>query len=127
MTQSQAVKYWFKSAEQNIKVAEDNFKLKHYDWCLFLWQLALEKTIKAIISSQGKTPPIVHNLSYLCHYSKIKVDKETELKLKEISSFNLEARYDDYKFNFYKKANKEFSIKWVNICKEIHQWLKKNI
>lgn len=40
-------------------------------------------------------------------------------QLTEISAFNIQARYDDYKLNFYKKANKRFTLKYITITKEI--------
>lgn len=35
MTQEDLVKYWGKTAEQDVKVAEDNFRLGHYNYALF--------------------------------------------------------------------------------------------
>ena len=49
MTQDQRVGYWLESVKRNREVAKDNFKLKHYDWALFLWHLAIEKTLKAVL------------------------------------------------------------------------------
>src|SRR3989339_586425 len=103
MDQKTAIKYWLKSAKQNIKVAEDNFKLKHYSWSLFLWKLALEKAIKGIIVKKGQAPPPSHKLNQLIRIAGIAVDKDKEDVLKEITTFNLEARYDDIKFSFYKR------------------------
>ncbi len=39
----------------------------------------------------------------------------------EITTFNISARYDDYKFKFYKKATREFTDKWLKIGKELHE------
>jgi hypothetical protein len=45
--------------------------------------------------------------------------------LAEISIFNIEARYDDYKFSFFKKANKKFASKYMNKTRKILAWLNK--
>jgi len=49
------------------------------------------------------------------------------LTLRQISLFNLDARYEDYKEEFYKKATKKYTLKWINIAERIYQWLKKQI
>ena len=122
MTQKQVITYWYESAARNRIAAEDNFKLGHHDWCLFLWQLTLEKVLKGIITKKGITPPPTHNLKKLLIISGIRAEKFHDL-LDEISSFNLEARYDDYKQSFYQKADVKFTQKWKNHCEEIYQWL----
>lgn len=81
MTQAQAVKYWLKSAEKNIKVAEDTFKAGHYDWCLFFWQLAIEKTLKGLIAKRGLTPPPIHNLNQLAGIAGLKLDEKRKKEL----------------------------------------------
>jgi len=127
MTQSQAVKYWLKSAEKNIKVAQDNFKLKHYDWCLFFWQLAIEKILKGIVTKKGLAAPPIHNLHKLAKIAQIPVDEKNKEMLNEITTFNIEARYDDYKFSFYKKATPEYTKKWIKNCQAVYLWLQKFI
>ena len=125
MIQSEAVRYWFKSAEQNIKVAEDNFKLKHYDWSLFFWQLAIEKIPKGIIAKKGLVAPPIHNLYKLARIAQISIDEKNKVVLNEITSFSIEVRYDDYKFSFHKKATLNYVEKWIKNCREVYQWLQK--
>lgn len=48
-------------------------------------------------------------------------------QLNEITTFNIEARYDDYKLSFYKKANKEYAEEWSEICEKIYLSIKKNL
>src|SRR3990170_446900 len=48
-------------------------------------------------------------------------------ELTEISTFNIEARYDDYKLSFYKKANKRFTSKYVNKTRKILKWLNNQL
>jgi HEPN domain-containing protein len=127
MTQTKAHKLLLQSAKRNLKVAKDNYKLKHYDWSLFFWHLVIEKTLKSIITKNGKVPPPIPNLNKLAKEAKLDLTKEQEDNLKEITTYNLEARYDDYKLSFYKKANKEYTDKWSKNCEEFYLWLKKQI
>ena len=100
-------------------------KTNHRDWALFMWHLVIEKMLKAVISQKGKTSLATHNLIKLVRQANLELPDKYEEYLKEITGFNLEARYDDYKFSFYKKATKKFTAKWVIVCEEIYQWLTK--
>jgi len=74
--------------------------------------LVVEKILKAIFLTKHDTyPPPTHKLVQLANSSKIKIDSKTELELAEITTFNVEARYDILKERLYKKATKEYTIK----------------
>lgn len=125
MSQEDLVKFWINSAKDDLIVARDNFKLGHYHWSLFFYQLVLEKTLKSLIVQRGEVPDPVHNLVKLSNQAKIKLGEAQNKDFVEISTFNIEARYDDIKQSFYKKANKEFVQKWAKKCEEYFLWLKK--
>lgn len=125
MTQSQAVKHWLESAERNVKAADDAYKTNHFDWCLFLWHLIIEKTIKGLIYEKNKTPYPIHDLLKLIESTGLELSQEKIDWLNEITTFNIEARYDDFKLSFYKKANKKYATLWAARCREIYLWLKK--
>lgn len=124
MTQDEAINFWFESADRNKSTAEDMFQGGHYDWSLFLWHLVLEKILKGLIVKKGDVPPPIHDLRKLAKQAGVSIEKEKERQLEEITSFNLEARYDDYKRSFYHKATKQYASLWVKICEEIYLWLK---
>ncbi len=48
-------------------------------------------------------------------------------QLKEITTFNIRARYDNIKLEFYKKATREYTEKWFSTAKEGYQWLKEKL
>jgi len=118
------IKYWLTSAEHDLKTAESLFKSKHYDWCLFLAHLVIEKTFKAFYVRDNKAfPPKIHKLDFLASKTKLELNPEIVDFLKEVNEFNLEARYPDYKFSFYKLCNREFTSKYFEKIKELHKWL----
>lgn len=41
------------------------------------------------------------------------LSEEELANLKEISSFNVSARYDSYKRDFYRKVTREFATEWM--------------
>src|SRR5712692_1863364 len=97
--------YWLRSAEEDLAVADDLFKLKRFQYCLFFCQLALEKVLKAIFVKRNNTfAPPIHNLVRLADVARVQVGKTMKERLSEITTFNIEARYDVYKEKLYRKA-----------------------
>lgn len=118
MSLNEAIKAWIASAGEDWGVAEDLFASKKYHHCLFFVQLTLEKLLKALHTKRHNDHPLfVHNLVLLAQRAGLKLTLEEEVQLKEISSFNVSARYDSFKREFYKKATRRFTSKWFDIGK----------
>ena len=125
MTHKKAVEYWLNRAQNNFEIAQKLFKFKHYDWSLFFCHLVLEKLLKGLIVKKTKQSPLpVHNLVKLATLTDLKLTDKAKLDLREISTFNVQARYDDIKLSFYKKATKKFAEKYFQKTREYCQWLK---
>lgn len=128
MEKREKVKFWMENAGRDLVMVEKLYKSKEYMYCLFFGQLALEKLFKALyIKLNDSVPPFVHDLVYLAGKCNLDVDKILVADLKEISGFNINARYDDYKNNFYNKADKVYTKKYLQKIKEVESWLKKEI
>ncbi|MBM4401812.1 MAG: HEPN domain-containing protein [Candidatus Cloacimonetes bacterium] len=128
MTQEDLIGYWEKTAAQDIKVAEDNFKLEHYNYALFFCHLFLERILKALYTKRKqKLPPPIHNLTKIAKDAGVEMDEKLRADLDEITTFNVAARYDNVKLAFYKKATREFAKKYMKRAKEIYLWLKKQL
>lgn len=127
MEKEEIVKYWIDGANDDRETALGLYKLGRYHWCLFIWQLVIEKLLKAQIVNKGKEVPPIHNLIRLSQEAEVELDKEKIESLEEITGFNLEARYDDYKRSFYRKADKNYTDIWTNKCEELYIWIKKHI
>ncbi len=126
MTNEDAVARWKESAMDDWAVAESLFRDEKYSYCLFFCHLALEKLLKAIIiKNADQTPPITHNIVNLLNEAGLSYVKLTKNELDEISTFNVEARYDVYKRTLYKKATKEFTAMYLEKIKEFILWLGK--
>jgi len=128
MTIKQAVNYWLKSAERNLSAAKDLYKTKHYVECLFFCHLAIEKVLKAlVVKNTDKAPLPIHHLPELSKKTGIKFSEKELILLEKINEFNIRARYDNYKFKFYKKATKKYTQKYLQKVEELFQCLKKNL
>jgi len=44
-----------------------------------------------------------------------------------ISTFNINAPYDDYKQEFYKKCTPDYAINWFTNIKILREWIKKKL
>lgn len=122
------IDYWLAGSKDDLDTAEKLFAAKKYHHCLFFVHLSLEKILKAIFvyKKQGPPPPI-HDLARLAWKSGLEPSQSLNLELIEISTFNVAARYDDYKFKFYKKATLEYATKWLKIGKKLSELFRKEI
>lgn len=122
--QKDTISNWVKSAEFDRDTVFDLFKLKHYGWSLFIFHLAIEKLLKAHLVKREIVIPYTHNLLRLADLTKIKYTATQEKYFSEIMTFNIQARYDIEKMDFYKKADKKYTEKWIKICNNIFEWLR---
>ena len=124
MTRNEKVNYWITSAENDWKVAGHLFEKEDYAYALFFGHLTIEKLLKAFfVSKFDEPPPFTHRLTYLVETTGLKISAEQLELLEIITDFNLEARYPDEKFDFYKKCTKEFTKSNLEKIGEIKEWL----
>ncbi|MFC2130568.1 HEPN domain-containing protein [Bacteroidota bacterium] len=126
MTIEDIIQHWIETAENDLQAAESNFNSGHYDWALFIGHLVIEKILKAhwVKYNQQLNPPRTHNLVRLAKQSIIELSREQEDFLGLVTTFNIEARYPEFKQEFYRIATKEFTTKNLIKIKELYQWLK---
>lgn len=125
MTEKDYLLYWLETAEEDLKTAEGLFKLGRYHHCLFFCHLALEKLIKGLVFKNTKEHALpIHNLVKLAQQAKLILIQSQQEDLKEITSWNIRARYDSIKREFYKKATKDFTTSWLSKVKKLYLWLK---
>lgn len=117
--------YWLKTAADDFDTAEKLIKAKKYHHGLFFCHLALEKLLKGLVfkSTQSHALPI-HNLVRLAKQAGLSIGDTQINDFKEFTSWNIEARYDSYKFTFYKKATRKYALTWFKKVKEIYIWLQ---
>lgn len=128
MNKTDHIKYWVDASEVDFKAMNNLFKSKDYVWALFIGHLVIEKLIKAVAIKNGiSTIPKVHDLNKLFKKAKLEVDTKLEDVLDAITAFNIEARYPDYKREFYKKCTKEFTNKYIIKISKIRLWLLNQI
>ena len=97
-------------------------------WALFIGHLTLEKLLKAIyakLNEDSPYPPKIHNLNILAERCNIELDEKKSKILMTCNSFNISARYEDYKNEFYERCTEEYTSEQIKNIEEIRTWLKK--
>lgn len=119
--------FWIESANEDydtmlyMKVGKKN------TWCLFMGQMVIEKLLKALYAKNNISEPYApksHDLMYLAQKNNLTVTETQKLYLNEITRFNLNSRYDDYKKEFSKKCTDEYTEEQINKIEEVKQWLE---
>ena len=119
------IDYWVKSAEHDLLTAKSMYKTKHYDWCLFLAHLILEKILKSYFVNDNKNfPPKTHDLLLLAKRIQYSFTEEQLIVLENANNFNLEARYPDEKLSFYQTCTKEYTELHFFKILELYKCLK---
>ena len=123
------IQYWMDSAADDLDTAEKLFLVEKFDWCLFLGHLVLEKALKAhyVQDNENQMPPRIHNLVKLAEKTRLPLNEDLVFFLDEVTDFNLEVRYPEYKREFQKRCNREFSETRFSKIKEHYTWLKSQL
>lgn len=118
------INHWREASDQNYATMQNLLNTKEYSWSLFLGHLVIEKLIKALYVKKLKTHPVFsHDLLRLVKKIEIELPDNYDEWLDTITTFNLNARYDDFKQSFYKLCTKEFSNEWISKIETLRKWL----
>ena len=128
MNNTELVRYWFESSDNDYETMQVLYKNKKNTWCLFIGHLVIEKLLKVIYARNNTENPIapkIHNLILLSQKAKLIVPANIREKIQIINTFNISARYDDYKRSFDNKCTDNYTEMQVRNIEEVREWLKK--
>jgi len=118
------VKYWQATAERDYETMLGLFKIKRYPESLFFGHIVLEKILKGLaVERTGIEAPYIHNLIKLSEIAKCDLLEEEMDLLDEVNDFNIRARYPEYKLQFYKQCNKEYTQNYLDKITKLYQKL----
>lgn len=116
------------TSDEDYKTMTELHKSKTFHWALFMGHISVEKLLKAYyVKINRKHAPPIHNLYRLAELSNLKLDEEYSDWLDTITSFNINARYDDFKREFYKQCTKEYTDIWIERINKIRQWINQKL
>jgi HEPN domain-containing protein len=117
--------YWIESSDADYCTMLDLFQTKNYSWALFIGHLVIEKLLKAyFVQVMNEYPPLIHDLRRIGEKAGIRFSEQQAVMVETISQFNIRARYDDYKRNFYRLCTPAYTNEWIEHIKEIRTWIK---
>jgi HEPN domain-containing protein len=119
------VKHWIETSEEDFNTMMTLFNSKSYSWALFLGHISTEKLLKAyFVKKFKKHAPFTHNLYRLAELNELKLTEEYSDWLDKITSFNMNARYDDYKREFDSLCTAEYASEWIEKIKIMRIWIR---
>lgn len=122
------VAHWISTSDGDFQTMLNLFDTKDYHWSLFLGHLVIEKLLKGKVVKETKQhAPFTHDLRKLKKLSGLVFDDEKTKWLDIITTFNMNARYDDYKQAFYHKCTKDFTTQWIENIKILQLWIKERL
>lgn len=125
MNKEELINYWVRSSDSDFRTMGNLYHSKDYHWSLFIGHLVIEKLLKAIYikNIESINPPRSHDLLLLADKSGIEIDEIQKDTLDLITTFNISARYPDYKESFYKKCTESYTADKMEKIKELRSWL----
>ena len=128
MTKDELIAYWLDSAEANHTSMLNMFANGEYVWSLFVGHLCIEKLLKAYYVKDIDTPaPRIHDLYKLAVRCNLEMSEEQMDSLQYVTLFNIEARYEEYKREFYKKCTRRFTESNIKTIEGVRIWLLEKI
>ena len=117
---------WLERADYDLKTARSLLNSRRYLYAAFLCQQCLEKYPKAHISSQGKTPPFIHNLTRLAEEAGLSGEMTGLFRklLGKINPFYIKARYGEYKSSLSKICGRKEAAAFFSQTEAFIKWLK---
>ena len=119
------VNHWIETSDDDFEAMLTLFHSKKYHWTLFMGHISIEKLLKAyFVKKNQRHAPFTHNLYRLAELGGLEISEEYAEWLFKITTFNLNARYDDYKKEFYAMCTVNFTKEWIEKIKILLQWIK---
>ncbi len=122
------INHWLNTSDEDFETMHFLFQSKKYNWALFIGHISVEKLLKAYyVKKKGKHAPPIHNLLRIAEKGGLEINEEYADWLDTVTLFNINARYDDYKREFYNQCTKEFTDIWIERIKELRIWIKRQL
>ncbi len=129
MNRDEQICYWVDTSDKDYNAMKNLFNNGDYHWALFISHLILEKLFKAlfIVKNIDKPIPKTHDLNLLAQKCNVEISEDIADLLDLFTTFNINSRYPDYKYNFYKLCTKDFTNGKIKELEELRKWLKELI
>ena len=129
MNKNDHIEYWRQLAISDFDTAVYNVAGKMHVPALFFFHLCIEKILKAnwVKDNMIFTPPFTHDLQKIASETDIEWSAENFDYLSVINTWNIEARYPDYKRTLQKIASAHYMKIQQKKVAALLQWLEQKL
>jgi HEPN domain-containing protein len=128
MDKKEIINFWTKSSDNDYETMVYLYKGKNYPWALFVGHIVIEKLLKSYyVKNIDANTPYIHDLLRIAEKAKLSLSEEQKNFLDTLTSFNIKARYDDYKMKFYSLCTKKFAAEYIAKIKKFRLWIKETL
>jgi HEPN domain-containing protein len=128
LTKEEIIKFWLESSEKDFQTMQHLYKSGDFMWSLFIGHLVIEKLLKAYyVQMKDASYPMIHNLLRIAEKTGMELNDERQIFYSTVTSFNINARYDDYKQSFYQKCTRLYASTWIEKIKDERLWIKSQL
>ena len=114
--------YWFLTAKHDYDTMKSLFDSRRYSDSLFFAHIVLEKILKSLLVLENeKSAPMIHDLSMLARLAKVNLTEAEGGLLEKMNQFNIRSRYPDYKLNFYKICDRNYTVNYLKKINALYQ------
>ncbi|MGE5577306.1 MAG: HEPN domain-containing protein [Syntrophothermus sp.] len=126
MEKDDMLSYWLDMAERDYETMKHLYASHDFHWSLFMGHLVIEKLLKALLvfrQGEGGSIPRSHDLLLLAEKAGVETNGRQKDLLDLITTFNINARYPDYKQSFYRKCTPTYTAERLREIEELRTWL----
>lgn len=124
MTREDLVRYWRESSDEDAGTMHHLLDHGDFTWALFIGHICLEKALKSkIVEQENSDPPRTHDLVRLAESAGLALEDDVLDFLDTATTFNIRARYDDYKREFASRCTREYTEAMVARIEEVRGWI----
>jgi len=119
------VSQWLERSNYDLETAKAMLDAGRYLYVAYMCQQAIEKLLKAIIAQHGKENLPIHNLNRLAELAELRRELAAEQVdlLAELTAYNIEARYGDYKDSLSEVVDFQKAKTLYAQTQDLFQWL----
>jgi HEPN domain-containing protein len=119
------VSQWLERSNYDLETAKAMLDAGRYLYVAYMCQQAIEKLLKAIIAQHGKENLPIHNLNRLAELAELRRELTAEQVdlLAELTAYNIEARYGDYKESLSEVVDFQKAKTLYAQTQDLFQWL----
>ena len=130
MTSEEKTQYWLNIADYDLETAEAMYQTGRWLYVAFMCHQVIEKTLKAYwTAKRDDDPPYIHNHKRLaegCGLYEFMTEEQKDF-IATISTFNIQARYPEYKDQLARALTKSVCRHVIDTTKELKQWIEKKL